>query len=109
MNCRLRSTARGNWLDARQLEVQVEILSGFHINANPTAAGLIATQVVIPRDAVGQVADVEYPPGEEQQFAFSEAPMRVYSNQVSVLVRFGESMAGQPTPPNRITPGQQGR
>ena len=77
------------WEDAAELHVALKIAPGFHINANDPAAGdvpLIPTRLAV--NVPG--AAFEYPQGESRGFAFSPEPMRVYSGQVVVSVRFSD-------------------
>jgi hypothetical protein len=78
------------WEDPRTLHVHVQILKGFHINANRAAKEMIATRLEVHGDA-----KVEYPPGEQQRFAFSEEPVNVYAGRVTLAVRFDEAQTGK--------------
>jgi uncharacterized protein YyaL (SSP411 family) len=78
--------AHGEWLDARQLRLRLQILAGFHINAHETMKDLIATAVMV--DPASTVDGIDYPPGEMQSFAFADQPIRVYSGDVTILIRF---------------------
>src|SRR5207248_1029970 len=73
-----------------ELHVHLSILQGFHINANKTSSNepLIPTSLTVTEPADG--ATVEYPPGEEQRFAFAERAIRVHSGEVTMVVRFRE-------------------
>ena len=82
------------WLDERRLDVRVSILSGFHINANQPAKGLVPTQVIVGHEGAAEVAGVDYPPGEEQRFAFTDETVRAYSGDVSIVVNFKSPMTG---------------
>jgi hypothetical protein len=76
-----------HWISAAELHLVLKILPPFHINANNPASTdvpLIPTRLAIDVP----VASVEYPPGEEQAFAFSSTPIRVYTGTVKFLVRF---------------------
>ncbi len=73
------------WEGDTRLRVQLSILNGFHINAHETKSDipLIPTRLSVEGD---ERAKVDYPPGEEQRFAFSEAPIRVYSGEAILAV-----------------------
>jgi hypothetical protein len=47
---------------------------------------LIATAVMV--DPASTVDGIDYPPGEMQSFAFADQPIRVYSGDVTILIRF---------------------
>ena len=63
------------------------IRRGFHINAHVVGPGvpLIATTLTVQEIAE---ASVEYPPGEELRVAFTDKLIRVYSDDVTLVVRF---------------------
>ena len=48
-------------------------------------------------EGAGLVAGIEYPPGELRPLAFSEQPVRVYSGEVTIAVRFSQPPAGKRT------------
>jgi hypothetical protein len=76
------------WNDPQVLRVRVSILNGFHINTHESSAGLLATQLSVSGGDAPQVEGIDYPPGEEQRFAFADKPIRVYSGEVTIAVRF---------------------
>jgi uncharacterized protein YyaL (SSP411 family) len=91
-----------HWASPTDLHVRLSILSGFHINAHEPQGGgipLIPTTVTIA-DAYGAPADVEgvdYPPGQEQAFGFTETPIHVYTGDVTIAIRFkGVTVGGGP-------------
>jgi uncharacterized protein YyaL (SSP411 family) len=88
-------TLSTSWRQPDLLEVAVEILDGFHINAHVASAGLLATQLAVSREAAELVADIDYPPGEERSFSFSPTKVRVYSGRISIAVRFKQAPTGQ--------------
>ncbi len=68
--------------------MKLSVRDGFHINAHSVGNASIP---LIPTTL--QIADVEdalidYPPGQEQSFAFSEEPLRVYAGEVTIVVSF---------------------
>jgi uncharacterized protein YyaL (SSP411 family) len=74
-------------LSAAELHLHLTILDGFHINAHVQGDAeepLIPT--ILSVEAPGAI--IEYPPGEEQAFAFATDPIRVYAGKVTLLVRF---------------------
>lgn len=84
-------SARGDWIDPRQLLLHVQILPGFHINAHETSKDLVPTAILI--DPQSLVDSVDYPPGEMQSFAFADQPIRVYSGEVKIAIRFKSAVA----------------
>jgi len=79
-------SAKARWMSPGELHLGLRIRDGFHINSHEPAGEVpvIATTVIV--DAPG--ASIEYPPGEEQRFGFSDVPLRVYSGEVTILIRF---------------------
>ncbi len=91
-----------HWTTPTELHIRLSIQSGFHINAHDPRSGdvpLVPTNLTIT-DSYGTPADIElidYPPGEEQAFAFTDKPIRVYSGDVVINVRFkGVTVGGGP-------------
>jgi uncharacterized protein YyaL (SSP411 family) len=80
------------WVSETQLNLHLDVLDGFHINAHAAAPGLIPTDVQI---AEAPVQRIDYPPGETQSFAFSDQPIKVYGGQVVISVLFNERMIGK--------------
>ena len=79
----------GDWASPTELHVRLSIREGFHINSHQPAPGdvpLIPTRLTVEGAAAGS-AVVDYPPGEEQHFAFSDAPVRVYAGDVTIALR----------------------
>jgi uncharacterized protein len=83
---------RAAWRNTKELSVHINLLKGFHINSNQPQQGLIATQLAVQGDSAALVEAIEYPPGEEQRFAFVEQPIHVYVGEVIILVRFSQPM-----------------
>ena len=70
------------------LTVSLEIAEGWHVNANPTAAGLVPTTVTVNpgRLALRQV-DVEYPPSRALPFPSLAETLEVWEGRVEVVSR----------------------
>ncbi|HTL28738.1 MAG TPA: protein-disulfide reductase DsbD domain-containing protein, partial [Tepidisphaeraceae bacterium] len=83
-------TIASEWLDPKQLKLKLHILPGFHINAHEAAKDLIATHVMV--DPPHLVEATDYAPGELQRFAFAEAPIRVYTGEASIAIRFKQAL-----------------
>jgi uncharacterized protein YyaL (SSP411 family) len=74
------------WNSAAELHLRLGVLDNFHINAHEPRGDM----PLVPTNVKVDVADaqIDYPPGEEERFAFNESPIRVYSGEVTILVRF---------------------
>jgi hypothetical protein len=79
---------QAQWMNAGELHVVLNILNSFHINAHEPAGDIPLIPTRLACDVPGAV--IEYPPGEEQAFGFATKPIRVYSGNVTILVRFPE-------------------
>jgi uncharacterized protein YyaL (SSP411 family) len=88
-------SVRAGWHDPKLLELRLQVLRGFHINANQPAAAMIATELR-PVGPQTDVESVEYPRGEPQQFAFAEETVDVYQGEVRILIHFKTPKSGQP-------------
>jgi hypothetical protein len=76
--------ARGAWIDSQTLEIRLQVMYGFHINARQASSNLVPTELRAIQG--GSTARVEYPPGELRQLAFADEPIRVYEGEVRLLV-----------------------
>lgn len=77
---------RAAWATPTQLNVHLDMLDGFHINAHQAGKGLIPTALMVSQGP--DVAGIDYPPGEQRRFAFADEPIRVYDGLVTIAVRF---------------------
>jgi uncharacterized protein YyaL (SSP411 family) len=80
------------WVNPKDLQVQLIVKDGYHVNAHHVDKDLIATQLSIG----GQDVDITYPQGERRKFEFSDQEISVYSGAVTIGVKFKKSMTGQP-------------
>ena len=89
---------RTSWASRTELHIHLDVLEGFHINANKAAKGLIPTRVAVaePGGDAPAVASVEYPPGEERRFAFADEPLRVYEGPTTISVRLKDRAGEAP-------------
>jgi uncharacterized protein YyaL (SSP411 family) len=80
-----------SWQTPVELRVRLDVADGYHVNAHDIGPAvevpLVPTTLTVSGDA-GRGASVEYPPGREQQFAFMDRPLRVYSGAVTLVARF---------------------
>jgi uncharacterized protein YyaL (SSP411 family) len=74
------------WNSAAELHLKLSVLDGFHINAHASGGDIPLIPTTVRADVPD--AQVEYPPGEERQFAFATSPIHVYESDVTVLIRF---------------------
>ncbi len=79
---------RAAWASPTHLKVQVDIVDGFHINANQPSEGLVATTLAIAGVDPDAVAEIDYPLGEERNFPFSGEPVRIYEGSINIPVHF---------------------
>ena len=68
--------------------ITLKIVDGYHVNANPPSeSNLIPTKVEL-KAANGISAEKPvYPPGASRKFPFSQKPVAVYDNQVTIQVK----------------------
>jgi uncharacterized protein YyaL (SSP411 family) len=79
------------WVEPTRLDVHVQVMDGFHVNANvASAAELIPTSISVPGVEVSNIA---YPPGEERTFEFADRPVRVYEGAFTITIRFKQPPA----------------
>ena len=74
------------------MEVRIDILDGFHINAHDAAKDFIATSLAVTGATVKKI---DYPPGEEKRFAFADSAIRVYEGSIAIAVEFTHPPAGK--------------
>ena len=76
------------WKSPTTLLVQLQIREGFHIAAHDPGSGMRATQLSISGADAPNVAGIEYPPGEQMRFPFSETPILAYTGLATITVIF---------------------
>ena len=70
------------------VEVQLALAEGWHINANPPSLDLlIPTTVSISPDAPVEILSVTYPAGQPFHAGFSEKPISVYEGNITVEMK----------------------
>ena len=70
------------------VELQLKIAAGWHINANPPGQdNLIPTTVAVAADAPVEIVDIAYPKGRTTRFEFSEVPLNVYEETLTIPLR----------------------
>ena len=70
------------------VELQLKIDTGWHINANlPGQDNLIPTTVIVAADAPVEIVDITYPKGKSTRFGFSNAPLNVYEKSLTISLR----------------------
>jgi uncharacterized protein YyaL (SSP411 family) len=88
---------QAEWAAPSRLDVKLEVAEGYHINAHQTAAEYVATTLSVVGPGAEQVASIDYPPGDEKQFAFADESMRVYEGSVTLTIRFSASVGDKLT------------
>lgn len=74
-----------------EADVQVNITSGYHINANPPSKRQIATTLnVEPGDGI-TAGQPQYPPSVTRKFSFSPEAIAVYEGQATIKVQLKAS------------------
>ncbi len=67
------------------VELQLKIAAGWHINANPPGQdNLIPTTVTLDADAPVEIVDIAYPKGKTTHFEFSNTPLNVYEETLTL-------------------------
>ena len=79
------------------VEVQLKVADGWHINANPASLDLlIPTTVSVSPDAPVEILSVTYPEGRPLNIDFSEQPIFVYEGVITIHMKLklkpGESL-----------------
>jgi uncharacterized protein YyaL (SSP411 family) len=80
------------WVNPKELDVQLIVADGYHVNAHHAEKDLIATQLTVGGP---EVESIQYPEGERRKFPFSDQEISVYSGTVTIGVKFKKSMTGQ--------------
>ena len=79
------ATVKGKADDVFNVELQLKIAAGWHINANPTSQDyLIPTTVAVDANAPVEMIDITYPKGRSTRFAFSDEPLNIYEKSVTI-------------------------
>ena len=74
--------------DTFNVELHLKIATGWHINANPAGqTNLIPTTVAVDADAPVEIVDVAYPRGRSARFEFSDEPLNVYEESLTIPLR----------------------
>lgn len=70
------------------VELQLKIAAGWHINANPAGQDyLIPTTVELDANAPVEIVDIAYPKGKSMRFEFSDDPLNVYEENLTISLR----------------------
>ena len=82
------ATVKGKADDVFNVELQLKIAAGWHINANPAGqAYLIPTTVAVAADAPVEIVQIAYPKGRSMRFEFSSEALNVYEKNLTIPVR----------------------
>ena len=70
------------------VELQVKVAAGWHINANPAGQdNLIPTTVTVDTNAPVEIVDIAYPKGRTTRFEFSDEPLNIYEESLTISLR----------------------
>ena len=70
------------------VEVEVKIAAGWHINANPAGQdNLIPTTITVAKDAPVEISEVKYPKGKSVKFEFSTEFLNVYEGTFTIPLK----------------------
>ncbi|MYB95143.1 DUF255 domain-containing protein [Candidatus Poribacteria bacterium] len=70
------------------VELQVKVVGGWHINANPAGQdNLIPTTVSVDANAPVEIVDITYPKGRTTRFEFSNEPLNIYEKNFTIPLR----------------------
>ena len=70
------------------VELQVKVAGGWHINANPAGQdNLIPTTVTVDANAPIEIVDIAYPKGRTTRFKFSDEPLNIYEESLMISLR----------------------
>ncbi len=82
---KIKTRTKGNQID---VEVQVKIAAGWHINANPAGQdNLIPTTITVDKDALIEINNVKYPKGKSMKFEFSPESVNVYDRTFTIPLK----------------------
>ena len=82
---KIKTRTKGNQID---VEVQVKIAAGWHINANPAAQdNLIPTTITVAKEAQIEIINVRYPKGKSMKFEFSPESVNVYDGTFTIPLK----------------------
>ena len=81
------SVAPGAAAGQGTLVIRAKLTAGWHVNSHhPSDDYLIATAVTLDPTTGVRFGDTRYPEGKSQKFAFSEAPLSVYTQEFTIEV-----------------------
>ncbi len=70
------------------VEVKINVLRGWHINANPTGQeNLIPTTITVAKDALITIENAKYPKGKSVNFEFSAEAINVYEGTLKISLK----------------------
>ncbi len=82
---KIKTPTKGMQID---VEVQVKIAAGWHINANPAGQdNLIPTTITVDKDALIEINNVKYPKGKFMKFEFSPESVNVYDGTFTIPLK----------------------
>ena len=82
---KVKTPIKGKQID---VEIQVKIAKGWHINANPAGQdNLIPTTITVTEDAPIEISQVQYPKGKSVVFEFSPEAVNVYEGTFTIPLK----------------------
>ena len=82
---KIKTPVKGKQID---VEVQVKIAKGWHINANPAGQdNLIPTTITVAENAPIEISQVQYPKGKSVVFEFSPDAVNVYEGTFTIPLK----------------------
>lgn len=75
--------------------IKLKILQGYHINGNPASKFQIATSLDVEPGAAVTAGQPIYPQSVTKKFAFSEQPIAVYEDEVTIKLPLNAATAAQ--------------
>ena len=74
--------------EAFNVELELKIATGWHINANPAGQdSLIPTTVAVDANPPVEIADIAYPKGRSTRFKFSNKLLNIYEESFTIPLR----------------------
>ena len=82
------ATVKNRDSEVDNVALQLQIATGWHINANPPGQdNLIPTTVTVAADAPVDIVDIAYPKGKTVRFEFSDKSLNVYENSLTIPIK----------------------
>ena len=80
---------------ASEATVKLKVLQGYHINGNPASKFQIATSLDVAQAEGITPGQPVYPPSVTKKFSFSDQPIAVYEDEVTIKLPLSAGSAAQ--------------